>query len=188
MMEKIGVYPGSFDPITVGHMDVIHRACGLFDRVVVAVLHNPAKQGCFSPQERAALIAKACGDMPQVSVDIWDGMLVDYLRRIGAGYSIRGLRAVSDFESEQVMAQVNAQLLPGMETVFLMTRPEHSCVSSSVVREIARFGGDASPYLPEAIRDEVAAHFRAAQQKTEGLRTAVERQACMGGDGHGNEE
>lgn len=158
-MEKICVYPGSFDPITIGHLDLIERACGLFDRVIVAVLHNPAKRGCFPVEERAAMIRKACAHLPGVSVDTWDGMLVDYLRKTGASYSIRGLRAVSDFESEQVMAQVNAQLLPGMETVFLMTRPEHSCISSSVVREIATFGGDPSPYLPESIREDVRAHF-----------------------------
>lgn len=167
-MEKICVYPGSFDPITIGHLDLIERACGLFDRVIVAVLHNPAKHGCFPVDERVLLIRKACAHLPGVSVDAWDGMLVDYLRRTGASYSIRGLRAVSDFESEQVMAQVNAQLLPGMETVFLMTRPEHSCISSSVVREIASFGGDPSAYLPEAIRADVQAHFKQQATKTVG--------------------
>lgn len=158
-MERICVYPGSFDPITIGHMDIICRASQLFDRVIVAVMHNPVKQGCFTVEQRLALIRKACAHMPQVTADSWDGMLVDYLRKTGANFSIRGLRAVSDFESEQVMAQVNAQLMPGMETVFLMTRPEHSCISSSVVREVAMFGGDASPYLPEGIRADVMAHF-----------------------------
>lgn len=160
MMEKICVYPGSFDPITVGHMDVIERACKLFDKVIVAVLHNPAKRGCFTVEERLELIRKACAGLPQVSAESWDGMLVDFMRKTGATCSVRGLRAVSDFESEQIMAQVNAQLLPGMETVFLMTKPEHSCVSSSVVREISIFGGDAAPYLPEAIRADVANHFK----------------------------
>lgn len=159
-MEKICVYPGSFDPITIGHMDVIRRACQLFDRVIVAVLHNPAKRGCFTIDERLELIRKACADLPQVTVDSWDGMLVDYMRKTGASCSVRGLRAVSDFEAEQTMAQINAQLLPGMETVFLMTKPEHSCISSSVVREVAMFGGNADAYLPETIQAEVAAHFR----------------------------
>lgn len=158
-MERICVYPGSFDPITIGHMDIIRRASRMFDRVIVAVMHNPAKQGCFTVEQRLMLIRKACADMPQVTADSWDGMLVDYLRKTGTNFSIRGLRAVSDFESEQVMAQVNAQLMPGMETVFLMTRPEHSCISSSVVREIAMFGGDVSPYLPGEIRADVMAHF-----------------------------
>lgn len=158
-MERICVYPGSFDPMTVGHLDVAERACQLFDRVIVAVLHNPAKQGCFTVEERVELIRKACAHLPKVSVDSFDGLLVDYMRKTGACCVVRGLRAVSDFESEQIMAQVNAQLLHGMETVFMMTKPEHSCISSSVVREVAGFGGDAGPYLPPAIRGDVAAHF-----------------------------
>ncbi|MBQ8654879.1 MAG: pantetheine-phosphate adenylyltransferase [Clostridia bacterium] len=158
-MDKICVYPGSFDPLTIGHLDVIERACALFDQVIVAVLHNPAKHGCFPVEERLRLIRKSCAHLPKVSADSWDGMLVDYVRKTGACCVVRGLRAVSDFESEQTMAQINAQLLPGMETAFLMTRPEHACISSSVVREIASFGGDASPYLPEAIRSDVAERF-----------------------------
>ncbi|MGN0778087.1 MAG: pantetheine-phosphate adenylyltransferase [Aristaeellaceae bacterium] len=158
-MERICVYPGSFDPITIGHMDVIQRACKLFDRVVVAVLHNPAKRGCFSVQERVQLIGKACADMPQVSVDSFDGLLAAYMRQTGASCVVRGLRAISDFETEQTMAQLNAQLLPGMETVFLMTKPEHGCISSSAVREIAAFGGDVQAYVPAAILLDVQAHF-----------------------------
>ncbi|MGN0761987.1 MAG: pantetheine-phosphate adenylyltransferase, partial [Aristaeellaceae bacterium] len=102
-MERICVYPGSFDPITIGHMDVIRRACALFDRVIVAVLHNPAKRGCFPVEERMGLIAKACGELPQVTVDSFDGLLADYMRRTGAACVVRGLRAVSDFETEQTM-------------------------------------------------------------------------------------
>ncbi|MGN0746342.1 MAG: pantetheine-phosphate adenylyltransferase [Aristaeellaceae bacterium] len=158
-MERICVYPGSFDPVTVGHMDVIRRACALFDRVIVAVLHNPAKRGCFPVEERVALIGKACAEMPQVSVDSFDGLLADYMRRTGAQCVVRGLRAVSDFETEQTMAQLNAQLLPGLETVFLMTRPEHGCISSSAVREIAAFGGDVSALVPAEILPEVRARF-----------------------------
>ena len=159
-MERICVYPGSFDPVTVGHLDVIGRAAQLFDRVIVAVMHNPAKRGCFPVEERKELIRRSVAGMENVSVDAWDGLLVDYVRRTGACAVVRGLRAVSDFENEMVMAQVNAQLLPGMETVFLMTKPEHGCVSSSVVREAASFGADISAFVPEAIAGEVAAHFR----------------------------
>lgn len=159
-MERICVYPGSFDPITVGHMDVIARACKLFDRVIVAVLHNPAKRGCFPVEERLALIRKACAAYPQVTVDSFDGMLVEYVRKTQADCVVRGLRAISDFESEQLMAQVNAQLLPGMETAFLMTRPEHSCISSSVVREVASFGGNISAYVPAEILADVEAKFK----------------------------
>lgn len=159
MMERICVYPGSFDPVTVGHEDIIRRASALFDRVIVAVMHNPQKRGCFTVSERMALLEKAVADIPGVSVDAWDGLLVEYVRRTGASAVVRGLRAVSDFESEQVMAQVNSQLLPGMETVFLMTKPEHSCVSSSVVREAASFGADIGAYVPDAIAQDVQAHF-----------------------------
>lgn len=158
-MERICVYPGSFDPVTVGHMDVICRAAKLFDRVVVAVMHNPAKRGCFTVEERTALIRKSTAGLDNVSVDAWDGLLVDYVRRTGACAVVRGLRAVGDFENEMVMAQVNAQLLPGMETVFLMTRPEHGCVSSSVVREAATFGADISAFVPAEIEGDVAARF-----------------------------
>lgn len=145
--------------MTVGHLDVIRRAAALFDRVIVAVLHNPAKHGCFPVRERLLMLKDACREIPGVSVDSFDGLLVDFLRQTGARTVIRGLRSASDFEGEQTMAQINARLLPGMETVFLMARPEHGCVSSSVVREIAGFGGDVSPYVPKAILPRVRAHF-----------------------------
>ena len=158
-MERTAVYPGSFDPITVGHLDVIERAAKLFDRVIVAVMHNPAKQGSFPVAERLMLIGKATAHLPNVTVDAWDGLLAEYMRRTGAACVVRGLRGVSDFESEKNMAQVNAQLLPGLETVFLTAKPEHICVSSSVVREAASFGADVRAFVPEAIAADVAAHF-----------------------------
>lgn len=139
-MERICVYPGSFDPVTLGHEDVIRRAAKLFDRLIVAVMHNPQKTGCFPVQERMALLEKLTRDLPNVTIDCWDGLLVDYVRTHQASVVVRGLRAVSDFESELTMAQINSHLLPGMETIFLMTRPEHSCISSSAVREAAAFG------------------------------------------------
>ena len=159
-MARICVYPGSFDPVTTGHMDVIRRAASLFNEVIVAVMHNVNKRGCFPVEERMALIEKAAAEIPNVRVDKWDGLLVDYVRMSGASCVVRGLRAVSDFESEMTMAQVNAQLLEGMETVFLMTKPEHGCISSSVVREAASFGADISAFVPECIAEEIAAHFR----------------------------
>ena len=158
-MARICVYPGSFDPPTLGHQDVIRRAASLFDQVVVAVLHNPNKQGCFPVEERLELLRAIVPDLPNVSFGKWDGLLVDYVRQQGACAVIRGLRTASDFESERTMALVNAQLLPGMETVFLMTRPEHACVSSTVVREAASFGADVSAYVPGAIAADVQAHF-----------------------------
>ena len=160
-MARICVYPGSFDPVTVGHLDVIERAAGLFDEVIVAVMHNVNKRGCFPVEQRMALIERAAAQIPNVRVDKWDGLLVDYVRKSGACAVVRGLRAVSDFESEMTMAQVNAQLLPGMETVFLMSRPEHACISSSVVREAATFGADVSAFVPAGIAGDVAEHFRA---------------------------
>ncbi len=159
-MARTAVYPGSFDPVTLGHLDVIERAAKLFDRMVVAVMHNPAKTGSFPVAQRIALLRKATAHLPGVTIDAWDGLLAEYMRRTGADCVVRGLRAVSDFESEMVMAQVNAQLLPGLETVFLMTKPEHGCISSSVVREAASFGADISAFVPAAIAEDVAEHFR----------------------------
>lgn len=158
-MERICICPGSYDPVTVGHEDVIRRAAALFDRVIVAVMHNPAKRGCFTVEERLVLLRKTFAGAERIEVDAWDGLLVDYVKKTGAAAVVRGLRRVSDFESELNMAQVNASLLPGMETVFLMTRPEHACVSSTVVREAASFGADVSAYVPGAIAADVQAHF-----------------------------
>lgn len=155
MMERIAVYPGSFDPPTVGHEDIIRRAAGLFDRVIVAVMHNPAKRGFYPVEARVGMLEKIAAELPNVTVERWDGLLVDFVRQRCASVVVRGLRQVNDFETEMTMAQVNAQLLPGMETVFLMTRPEHGCVSSSVVREIVSFGGDVSGFVPACIGADV---------------------------------
>lgn len=158
-MEKICIYPGSFDPITVGHMDIIRRSCKIFDKVIVAVLHNPAKHGTFPLEKRLKLIRRACAELPTVTVDSFDGLLVDYVKKTGAQVVVRGLRAVTDFEAEFQMAQVNHQVLPEMETLFMMTLPEHAYISSSVVRELAMFGGDITPFVPEEIIDDVRRHF-----------------------------
>lgn len=159
MMARICVYPGSFDPVTVGHLDVIRRAAAIFDEVIVTVMHNISKRGCFPVDERMALIVRAVREIPNVRVDKWDGLLVDYVRMNGACAVVRGLRAVSDFDTEMTMAQVNSQLLPGMETLFLMARPEHACISSSVVREAAAFGADISAFVPAQVAEEIRAHF-----------------------------
>lgn len=165
MSERIGVYPGSFDPATVGHEDMIRRAAGLFDRLIVAVLNNPAKRGFFTVDQRVAMLEKITADLPNVTVDRWDGLLVDFVKREGACAVVRGLRQVSDFETELTMAQANSRLLPGMETVFLMTRPEQGCISSSVVREIATFGGDVSQFVPGCIAGDVAALTAGANER-----------------------
>ena len=150
------VYPGSFDPITFGHLDVISRAAGVFERVFVAVLVNPRKRPASGEEERVAVIgeavAEALGELAgRVEVATFDGLTVDFARRVGARFIVRGLRAVSDFESELQMAHTNRKLAPEVDTVFFMTALEHAYVSSSLVREIAHFGGDVSLMVPPAV-------------------------------------
>jgi pantetheine-phosphate adenylyltransferase len=146
------VYPGSFDPITNGHVDVIGRAVRVFDHVVVAVLANPRKQPLLRADERVAVIRAALRDAglgdDRVDVDTFDGLTVDFCGRVGAGFIVRGLRAISDFETEMQLAHNNRRLAPAVDTVFFMTAVEHGYVSSSLVKEIASFGGDVSGMLP----------------------------------------
>ena len=158
-MERICVYPGSFDPVTVGHVDVIRRAGRLFDRVVVAVLHNPAKAGCFPVAQRLDMLRRACAGMEGVSVASFDGLLVDFVRQAGACAVVRGIRAAGDYEVEKTMAEINARLMPELETVFLSARPEHACVSSSAVRELAAFGGDFAFMVPEGCAEQITRRF-----------------------------
>ncbi len=158
-MERVCIYPGSFDPLTIGHMDVIRRASKLFDRVVVAVLHNPAKVGCFPVQQRLEMIRKACASMPNVETDAFAGLLADYVAQRGAVAVVRGIRGESDFTGEAVMAQINCRLNPQVETVFLLAKPEHACISSSMVREVASFGGQVADFLPEEVIPYVTAAF-----------------------------
>lgn len=158
-MERICIYPGSFDPLTLGHADIIRRACGLFDRVIVAVLHNPAKCGCFAVEQRLDMIRRACADLPQVEARAFDGMLVDAVAQTGAVAVIRGLRTIVDYESEKTMARINAELRPGTETVFLMAKPEHGHVSSSMVRELASYGVALDAYVPLCNVEEIQKRF-----------------------------
>ena len=150
------VYPGSFDPITFGHLDVIERAAGVFDRIVVGVLINPRKSAASDAGERAAAIRETIAeampsDVERIEVVTFDGLTVDLAERIDARFIVRGLRAVSDFESELQMAHTNRKLAPGIDTIFFMTALEHSYLSSSLVREIAIFGGDVSRMVPPAV-------------------------------------
>lgn len=156
MPGRICVYPGSFDPVTNGHVDLIERGAALFDEVVVAILRNPAKQGCFSMEKRIELLSRACAHLPNVRFDSFDGLLVDYMRRCEARVVLRGLRAVTDFESEFQMAQLNHEMAPEVETLFLMTSPRHAYISSSAVREIGLFSGDITPFVPACIARDVA--------------------------------
>ena len=152
---RIGIYPGSFDPVTLGHLDIIERASRMVDKLVIGVLVNGAKSPMFTTEERVELIKKVTKDMPNVVVEANDGLLVDFAEAKGAGVIIRGLRAVTDFEYELQIAQTNHKLNPKVDTVFLTTSVEYSYVSSSIVREIASYGGDISQFVPECIVDEI---------------------------------
>jgi pantetheine-phosphate adenylyltransferase len=151
---SVAVYPGSFDPITNGHLDVIRRASGAFERVIVAVLANPRKQPVLAVDERIEIIRRAlAGDGAsgdRIEVDSFDGLTVDFCRARGAQFIVRGLRAISDFETEMQLAHNNRKLAPEVDTVFFMTALEHGYVSSSLVKEIAQFGGDVSEMVPPA--------------------------------------
>jgi pantetheine-phosphate adenylyltransferase len=141
-MTRIAIYPGSFDPPTKGHEDLVRRSLALADRVIVAVAVNVAKQPLFSVEERLDMLRKTVGDDPRVAFESFEGLLADFARRAGASVVVRGLRAVSDFEYEFQMALMNRQLHPSLETVFLVPALDLTYLSSSLVREVARFGGD----------------------------------------------
>lgn len=152
---RTAVCPGSFDPVTKGHLDIIKRATGLFDKVIVLVVINPDKNTTFSVEERVEQLKKVTEMLPNVEVDSFSGLLADYLRATGACAIVKGLRAVSDFEYEFQMALTNRKLNPYAETVFLNTAAENMYLSSSMVKQIARFGGDISSFVPSEIYSEV---------------------------------
>ena len=149
-MKRSAVCPGSFDPITYGHLDIIERASSLYDEVVVAVMINHSKKSLFTVEERISLIQDVCQKFPNVRVDSWHGLLVDFCKKNDIPAIVKGLRAVSDFEYELQMSQMNHQLA-GVETVFISTSPQYSYLSSSLVKEIATFGGDVSAYVPPTV-------------------------------------
>ena len=151
------VCPGSFDPVTNGHVDVITRAAALYDELVVAVLVNPGKAGLFSVEERMALLRDAVADVSNVTVDSFQGLLVDYCRAKDIPVIVKGLRAVSDFEYELQMAQMNRELA-GVETLFVPTAPQVGHLSSSLVKQIATFGGDVSGLVPKVVQERLTAH------------------------------
>ena len=158
-MKRIGVYAGSFDPVTVGHEDIIRRAAKLCDKLYVTVMYNINKQGCFTVDQRVELLSKVTSSIPNVEVTSWDGLMVDYVRKTGANFVVRGIRGMRDLESERDLAELNARLLPGLETIFLLSKPELGCISSSAVREAALFGADYSGFVPSCILDDIQAHF-----------------------------
>lgn len=147
------LYPGSFDPVTYGHIDVIKRASALFDSLTVAVLNNGAKSPLFSVDERVNMLKGVCRDIPDVRVDSFSGLTADYVTANGYDVIIRGLRAVTDFEYELQMAQTNRKLAPEADTVFLTTSLEYAYLSSTTVKEVAYFGGDISKFVPKEIED-----------------------------------
>lgn len=159
MEKRIAVYPGSFDPVTFGHRDIIQRASLLFDRVIVLVSVNAVKNPSFTAVERVKMLEKVIDNLDNVVIDMWDGLLVDYIRQVDACAIIKGLRAVSDFEYEFQMALANKILYDGAETVFLTTSSENMYLSSSVVKQIASFGGDISHFVPECILEDIKARL-----------------------------
>lgn len=152
---KIAVCPGSFDPITLGHLDIIRRASRMFDHVIVSVLQNSAKHCVFSMEERVEMIRDCVRDLPNVSASSFNGLLADYVRTVNANVIVKGLRAVSDFEYEFQMALINYKMNPELETVFLSSRSEYMFLSSNIVREIARGGGNISQLVPQIIVDRI---------------------------------
>ncbi len=148
MPNRIAIYPGSFDPLTNGHLSLIHRGLQIFAGLIVAVANNPEKNPMFTFQERMGLIREAVGDDPRVEVDSFDGLMVDYAKRRGVHTVLRGLRAVSDFEYEFQLANMNRRLDPQFDSVFVMTGEDYFYVSARLVREVARFGGDVSTLVP----------------------------------------
>jgi len=157
---RIGICPGSFDPLTNGHLDVIQRATKLFDRVVVAVAHNEAKQPFFTLEERMRLTTEAVKHLPMVEVDSFDCLLVDFADRMKAQAIVRGLRAVSDFEFEFQLALMNRNMNERVETIFMMPKDTYTYLSSRMIKEIARLGGDVSAFVPPHIKTALDAKFR----------------------------
>ncbi len=160
MPLKIAVYPGSFDPVTYGHLDIIDRALKIFDGVIVAVARNSEKNALFSVAERIDLLTEILKDRPQAKVDTFEGLLVDYVRRCEATVIIRGLRAVSDFEFEFQLAQMNRSITRDVETLFMMTSVPYSYLSSSIVKEVSNLNGPVDKLVPPLVKSALDAKFR----------------------------
>ena len=167
MTERVALYPGSFDPLTNGHLDILSRARRLADRVVVAILENDVKTPLFSVSERMEMIREIVGEDPSTPVRSFSGLLVDFAREMGATLIVRGLRAVSDYEYELQMALMNRRLTPSIETVFLMAKEEYSYVSSRLVKEVARLGGDVSGLVPGSVRHRLVARVLSQESRAE---------------------
>lgn len=160
---KTAIYPGSFDPITNGHLDVLKTSSAIFDKVIIAVAYNSEKKGgLLSVDERVELIKKTTAEFPNVEVDSFEGLTVEYARKKGAKVLIRGLRAVSDFEFEMQLSQTNSALDKEIKTIFLTTRPKYNFISSSSVKEVISLGGDVSKFVPQVVNDYLKEKFKIA--------------------------
>ncbi|HLR10853.1 MAG TPA: pantetheine-phosphate adenylyltransferase [Sporosarcina sp.] len=159
-MSKLAVVPGSFDPITNGHLDIITRAAKVFTEVHVVIMHNSAKTSLFTVEERIALIQEATKDLPNVTVDTSDGLMIEYAKKIGAVAVVRGLRAVTDFEYEMQITSMNRVLDEGIETFFIMTKNQYSFLSSSIVKEVAKYGGNISELVPPVVEKALTEKFQ----------------------------
>ncbi len=159
-MKRIAVYPGSFDPVTYGHIDIVQRGRKLFDKIIVAILNNPAKKSLFPVEERLEMLRESMSEIPGLTFDSFDGLLVDYVNRQGAQAILRGMRAVSDFEHEFQLALMNRKLNREVETVFLMTGMRWFFTSSSIIKEAASFGGDISDMVPPNVLQRVRAKYK----------------------------
>lgn len=162
MPTQLAIYAGSFDPPTKGHLDLVDRASKLFPKVIVALGQHPSRGPLFTVEERLELLRAVCAPIANVEVAVFDGLLVDYCRRVGAGIIVRGLRAATDFEYELQIAHANADLAPDVDTVFLPTRTNYGFISASLVREIASHGGDVSRYAPPAVCSALQTKYRRA--------------------------
>ena len=152
---RIGVYPGSFDPVTYGHLDIIERAAKLFDKLIVAVLINSSKSPLFSVEKRLEFLKESCKNIKNVEIASFDGLLTEFMKKKNANTIIKGLRAVSDFEYEFQMALMNRKLNPEIETIFMMTSNKYSYLSSSLIKEVAKFGGCVKGLIPEVVEKEL---------------------------------
>ena len=162
---KIAIYPGSFDPVTLGHLNIIKRAANCFDRLIVCVMVNSSKHGMFTPAERGELLRRATQRFPNVEVDFSDELLAAYARRRGAKVVVKGLRAVSDYEQEVQMAIINRKLNHNLETMFLASSEKYTYLSSTIVKEMARYGADLGEFIPREIVEDVEKRLKTLQER-----------------------